>query len=103
MSDLSRLHAVHAGQVAQLVQSLPAVQETPAQFLGWEDPLEKEMAAHSRTPTWTIAWTEGAWWAPWGHRGRRDERVGTSMDCRMPGFPALYCLLEFAQTCPLNR
>ena len=63
MSDLSRPHAIHAGQVAQLVQSLPAVQETPAQLLGWEDPLEKEMAAHSRTVTWTIPWIEGAWWA----------------------------------------
>ena len=27
---------------AQLVKNLPAMQETPVQFLGWEDPLEKE-------------------------------------------------------------
>ena len=26
--------------------------------LGWEDPLEKEMAAHSRILAWRIPWTE---------------------------------------------
>ena len=33
--------------VAQLVKNLPAVQETCVQFLGYEQPLEKEMATHS--------------------------------------------------------
>ena len=32
--------------------------ETRVQFLGWEDPLEKEMAIHSSTLAWKIAWTE---------------------------------------------
>ena len=32
--------------VAQSVKNLPAVQETPVRFLGWEDPLKKEMATH---------------------------------------------------------
>ena len=32
---------------AQLVKNLPAIQETPVQFLGQEDPLEKEYATHS--------------------------------------------------------
>ena len=36
-----------ASLVAQLVKNLPAVQETQVQSLGWEDPLEKEMATHS--------------------------------------------------------
>ena len=36
-----------ASLVAQLVKNLPAVQETRVQSLGWEDPLEKEMATHS--------------------------------------------------------
>ena len=31
-----------ASPVAQLVKNLPAMQETPVQFLGWEGPLEKE-------------------------------------------------------------
>ena len=33
-------------------------QETQVQSLGWEDPLEKEMATHSRILTWRIPWTE---------------------------------------------
>ena len=37
--------------VAQLVKNLPAMWETWIQFLGWEDPLEKEMATHSGSPT----------------------------------------------------
>ena len=44
--------------VAQLVKNLPAVQETQVSFLGWEDPLEKEMAIHSSIPAWRIPWTE---------------------------------------------
>ena len=41
-----KLHelSVHMGTslIAQLVKNLPTMQETPVQFLGWEDPLEKE-------------------------------------------------------------
>ena len=33
--------------MAQMIKNLPAVQETWVQSLGWEDPLEKGMAAHS--------------------------------------------------------
>ena len=44
--------------VAQMVKSLPAVQETRVQSLGQEDPLEKKMAAHSSIPAWRIPWTE---------------------------------------------
>ena len=40
--------------VAQLVKNLPAMQETWVQFLGQEDPLEKEMATHSSIPAWRI-------------------------------------------------
>ena len=31
--------------------------EMQVQFLGWEDPLEKEMATHSSILTWRIPWT----------------------------------------------
>ena len=41
---------VRASHVAQLVKNLPAVQETWVQFLGWEDPLEKEVANPLRYP-----------------------------------------------------
>ena len=44
--------------VAQLVKTLPAVQETLVWFLGWEDPLEMEMATHSSTLAWKTPWTE---------------------------------------------
>ena len=47
-----------ASLVAQTVKRLPAMWETPVQFLGWEDPLEKEMAIHSSTLAWKISWTE---------------------------------------------
>ena len=42
----------------QLVKNLPAVQETQVWSLGWEDPLEKEMATHSSSLAWRIPWTE---------------------------------------------
>ena len=42
----------------QMVKSLPAVQETQVLSLGWEDPLEKEMATHSSILAWKILWTE---------------------------------------------
>ena len=41
-----------------MVKNLSAVQETRIQSLGGEDPLEKEMAAHSSILTWRIPWTE---------------------------------------------
>ena len=41
-----------ASLVAQLVKNLPAMQETWVRSLGWEDPLEKEMATHSSTLAW---------------------------------------------------
>ena len=44
--------------VAQLVKNLPAVQETWVLFLGWDDPLEKEIATHSSILAWEILWTE---------------------------------------------
>ena len=40
------------------VKNLPAVQETRVQSLGSEDPLEKEMAAHSSILAWRISWIE---------------------------------------------
>ena len=46
--------------VAQTVKNLPAIQETQVRSLGWEDPLEKEMATHSSTLAWKIPWTEEA-------------------------------------------
>ena len=44
--------------VAQMVKSLTTMQETQVRSLGWEDPLEKEMATHSSTLAWKIPWME---------------------------------------------
>ena len=41
-----------------VVKNLPAMQEMQVRSLGWEDPLEKEMATHSSILAWEIPWTE---------------------------------------------
>ena len=41
-----------------MVKCLPAMRETHVRSLGWENPLEKEMATHSSTLPWKIPWTE---------------------------------------------
>ena len=43
--------------VTQLVNNPPAMQETWVWSMGWEDPLEKGMAAHSSILAWRIPWT----------------------------------------------
>ena len=51
-----------------MVKHLPAMQETWVQSLGCEDPLEKEMAAHSGILAWKIPWTEEPGrYSPWDH------------------------------------
>ena len=47
-----------ASLIDQLVNHLPAMQETWVRFLGQEDPLEKEMATHSSILAWRIPWIE---------------------------------------------
>ena len=47
-----------ASLVAQTVNRLPTMRETWVRALGWEDPLEKEMATHSSILAWKIPWTE---------------------------------------------
>ena len=44
--------------MAQTIKNLPAMQETQVQSLGWEDPSEKKMTAHSSILAWRITWTE---------------------------------------------
>ena len=48
------------------------MRETWVRFLGWEDPLEKEMAIHSSILAWKIPWTEE--YSPWG----RNNQTGLS-------------------------
>ena len=47
---------MRASLVAQTVKHLSAMQETRVRSLGWEDPLEKEMAAHPNILAWKIPW-----------------------------------------------
>ena len=61
-----------ASLVAQRIKHLPAMQETGVRPLGWEDPLEKEMAAHSSILAWRISWTE----EPDGLQSTGSQRVG---------------------------
>ena len=44
--------------LAQMVKTLPAIQETQVRSLGWQDHLEKEMTIHSSILAWRIPWTE---------------------------------------------
>ena len=55
-----------------MVKNLPAMRETRVQSLGWEDPLEKQMATHSSILTWKIPWTE----EPSGLQSMGLQRVG---------------------------
>ena len=50
----------------RMVKNLPAMQETQVQFLGQEDPVEKEMTTHSSILAWRIPWTEELSKLPWG-------------------------------------
>ena len=58
--------------VTQTVKRLPAVRETWIQSLGWEDPLEKEMATHSSTLAWKSPRTE----EPGRLQSMGSQRVG---------------------------
>ena len=62
-------------RMAQQVKNLPAMQETQETWvrsLGWEHPLEKEMATHSSILAWKIPWTE----KPSGLQFKGFQRVG---------------------------
>ena len=54
------LHYSWTSLVAQMIKNLCAMQETWVQSLGWEDPLEKEMATHFSILACKIPWTEDA-------------------------------------------
>ena len=61
-----------ASLVAQTAKRLPTMRETWVRSLGWEDPVEKEMATHSSTLAWKIPWTE----EPGGLQSMGLQRVG---------------------------
>ena len=57
-SNITVAKGERASLVAQRVKDLPAMQETWVWFLGWEDPLEKEIVTHSSILAWKIPWRE---------------------------------------------
>ena len=57
-SDMTNHSTSWASLVVQMAKESPAVWETWIWSLGWEDPLEKGMAAHSSILAWRIPWTE---------------------------------------------
>ena len=63
--------SLRASLVAELIKNLPAVQKTRVGYLGWEDPLEKEMTTHSSILVWKISQTE----KPGGLQSMGSQRV----------------------------
>ena len=63
--------------------------ETQVPSLGREDPLEKEMATHSSTPTWKIPWTGSlVGYIPWGHKeSDMTERLHFAPYCKLSYLP----------------
>ena len=57
-APLIRRHLDKTQNGGSMVKNLLAMQEIWVQSLGWEDPLEKEMATHSNNLAWEIPWTE---------------------------------------------
>ena len=55
-----------------MVKNLPKMGETRVQSLGWEDPLEEEMATHRSILAWKIPWTE----EPGGLQSMGPQRAG---------------------------
>ena len=89
-----------------VVKNLPAVQETQIQSLGWEDPLEKEMASHSSILAWRFPWTEepGRLWSRGlqrvGHDWLANTRWSFSSTISHPLPPPVsnsYCLSTWCQ------
>ena len=67
-----------------MVKNPPAWQETWVRSLGWEDPLEKEVATHSSILAWRIPWTEEpGGYSPRGHTKSRTRLKGLSTHARV--------------------
>ena len=85
----------------QQLRNLPAMQESWVQSLGWEDPLEEEMATHSSILAWEIPWTEESVQlqsVQFSSVAQPCQTLYNPMDCRTPGFPVHHQLPELAQT-----
>ena len=83
-----------------MVKNPPVMQEIWVQSLGWEDPLEEEMATHSSILAWEIPWTEEPGrLQSMGHKEldkteRLSIRTGQAYQVRTPG-----CSLDLRRVC----
>ena len=60
-------------------KNLPATWETWVHFLGWKEPLEEGMTAHSSILAWIIPMDTGTWWDTWGRKELdTTERLSTA-------------------------
>ena len=83
---MEKLKEKRASLVAQMVKNLPATQETWVQLLGWEGPLEKEIATHSSVLVWRIPWTEEpGGYSPWN---RKESDTTEQLTHTRAGAPA---------------
>ena len=84
-------HFLVASLGAQTVKRLSTMRESRVQSLGWEDPLEKEMAIHSSTIAWKIPWTE----EPCRLQSMGSQKVGhdwaTSFSLSLCHFLSFFC------------
>ena len=91
--------------VAQTVKRLSTMQETRVRSLGWEDPLEKEMAIHSSILAWKIPWTEepGRLQSMGSQRVEHDwaTSLSLSLPLALPGKTA--AAAKSLQSCPTLR
>ena len=85
--------------MAQLVRSLPAMQETRVQSLGWEDPLEKETATHSSVLAWKIPRME----EPGRLQSMGSQRVRLHFQLSLSSSGREYQLISFESTKSLER
>ena len=76
-----------------MVKCLSAMQETRVWSPGWEDPLEKEIAAHSSTLAWKIPWTE----EPGGL-----QSIGSQSQTWLRDFTSLTVSFGYKYICPLH-
>ena len=85
-----------------MVKNLPAMQETWVRSLGWDDPLEKEMAIHSSILAWRIPWTENSMqgYNPWGCKEQdTTERLSVNGKdrCLSAGFYRFFFLMQMSK------
>ena len=81
--------APRASLIVKSVKTLPAMQETRVWYLGWEYPLEKEMATHSSILAWRIPWTE----QPGGLQSTQSQVSDLANPIALKPWGPIYCQL----------